>query len=84
MVEDKRVALSNGKELASYPFVTGSNHSKTDKEAITQRLEADGVDLIIILQLVDVKDETRYVPGSTMSGDGGFWGGFGYAAPIYD
>ena len=89
VVEDKLVALSKGKGVASYTFVTGSNLSKTDKEAITQRLKADGVDLIVIMRLVDVKDETRYVPGSTMSGYGGmpgyggYWGGYGYAAPIY-
>ena len=88
VVEDKLVALSKGKGIPSYTFVTGSNLSQTDKEAITQRLKADGVDLIVIMRLVDVKDETRYVPGSTMSGYGGmgyggYWGGYGYAAPIY-
>jgi hypothetical protein len=89
VVEDKLVALSKGKGVASYTFVTGSNLSKTDKETITQRLKADGVDLIVIMRLVDVKDETRYVPGSTMNGYGGmpgyggYWRGYGYVAPIY-
>jgi len=89
VVEDKLVALSKGKGLASYTFVTGSNLSKTDKEAITQRLKADGIDLIVIMRLVDVKDETRYVPGSAMNsyggipGYGGYWRGYSYAAPMY-
>jgi hypothetical protein len=89
VVEDKLVALSKGKGLASYTFVTGDNLSKTDKAAITQRLKADGVDLIVIMHLLDVKEETRYVPGSSMSGYGGmpgyggYWGGYGYAAPVY-
>jgi hypothetical protein len=89
VIEDKLVALSKGKGLASYTFVTGSNLSKTGKEAITQRLKADNIDLIMIMRLVDVNEETRYVPGSAMnsyggmSGYGGYWGGYGYAAPIY-
>ncbi|MFZ2172047.1 MAG: hypothetical protein WAW61_20700, partial [Methylococcaceae bacterium] len=44
VVEDKLVALSKGKGVASYTFVTGDNLTKTDKEAITQRLKADGID----------------------------------------
>jgi hypothetical protein len=89
VVEDKLVALSNGKGLASYTFITGSNLTKTDKAAITQRLKADGTDLIVIMRLLDVKEESRYVPGSGTSGYGsmpgyaGYWGGYGYAAPIY-
>jgi len=89
IVEDKLVALSHGKGLASYSMVTGNNLSKTDQASITQRLKADGVDLIVIMRLVDVKEETRYVPGSSMSGYGGmpgyggYWGGYGYAAPMY-
>ena len=89
VVEDKLVALSHGKGLASYSMVTGNNLSKTDQASITQRLKADGVDLIVIMRLVDVKEETRYVPGSSMSGYGGmpgyggYWGGYGYAAPMY-
>ena len=89
VVEDKLVALSHGKGLASYSIVTGNNLSKTDQASITQRLKADGVDLIVIMRLVDVKEETRYVPGSSMSGYGGmpgyggYWGGYGYAAPMY-
>jgi len=83
VVEDKLVALSHGKGLASYSMVTGNNLSKTDQASITQRLKADGVDLIVIMRLVDVKEETRYVPGSSMPGYGGYWGGYGYAAPMY-
>jgi hypothetical protein len=83
VIEDKLVALSKGKGVASYTFVTGSNLTKTDKEAITQRLKADGIDLIVIMRLLDVKAETRYVPGSGMYGYGGYWGGYSYAAPMY-
>jgi len=89
VVEDKLVALSKGKGVASYSFITGSSLTKTDKAAITQRLKDDGTDLIVIMRLVDVKDETRYVPGSSMSGYGGipgyggYWRGYGYAAPMY-
>ena len=86
VVEDKLVALSNGKGIASYTFITGSN---LNKAAITQRLKADGTDLIVIMRLLDVKEESRYVPGSGtngyggMPGYGGYWGGYGYAAPMY-
>lgn len=89
VVEDKLVSLSKGKGVASYNFVTGSNLGKTDKAVITERLKADGTDLIVIMRLLDVKDETRYVPGSSMGGYvgmrgyGGYWGGYGYAAPMY-
>ena len=89
VVEDKLVALSNGKGIASYTFITGNNLTKTDKAAITQRLKADGTDLIVIMRLLDVKEESRYVPGSAMNdyggmpGYGGYWGGYGYAAPMY-
>ena len=89
VVEDRLVALSNGKGLASYNIITGNNLPKTDKTAISQRLKADGVDLIVMMGLVDVREETRYVPGSFESGYGGmrryggYWGGYGYAAPVY-
>ena len=66
VVEDKLVALSKGKGVASYTFITGSNLTKNDKEAIAKRLKADGVDLVVIMRLLDVKAETRYVPGSGM------------------
>ena len=83
------MALSKGKGVASYTFVTGSNLTKADKAGITQRLKADGIDLIVIMHLLDVKEETRYVPGSAMPGYvgvpgyGGYWSGYGYAAPMY-
>jgi hypothetical protein len=89
VIEDELVALSKGKGVASYTFVTGSNLTKTDKAGITQRLKADGIDLIVIMHLLDVKEETRYVPGSAMPGYagvpgyGGYWSGYGYAAPMY-
>jgi hypothetical protein len=89
VIEDELVALSKGKGVASYTFVTGSNLTKTDKAGITQRLKADGIDLIVIMHLLDVKEEIRYVPGSAMPGYagvpgyGGYWGGYGYAAPMY-
>jgi hypothetical protein len=89
VVEDKLVALSNGKGVASYTFVKGGNLTKTDKAGITQRLKADGTDLIVIMRLLDVKEETRYIPGSGMNGYGGmpgyggYWGGYSYAAPMY-
>jgi hypothetical protein len=88
VIEDKMVALSKGKGLASYAFVTGSSLTKTDKAGITQRLKADGTDLIVIMRLLDVTEETRYVPSSAMNGYGGmryggYWGGYSYAAPMY-
>jgi hypothetical protein len=92
-VEDKLVALSKGKGFASYPFITGNNLTKTDKDAITQKIKTDGTDLVVIMGLKDVKEETRYVQGSQTNAyggmygyggmGGGYWGGYNYAAPMY-
>lgn len=83
VMEDKLVTLSKGKGVPSYTFVTGSNLTDTDKAAISKRLKTDGIDLIVIMRLLDIKEETRYVPGSAMPGYGGYWGGYRYAAPMY-
>lgn len=90
VVEDKLVSLSKGKGVASYAYLTGSDPAKMDKADIEKRVKADGFNLVVIMRLLDVKQETRYVPGSGemygyngMSGYGGYWGGYSYAAPMY-
>jgi hypothetical protein len=92
IVEDKLVSLSKGKGVASYTFLKDANLDKSEKANLTGQLKVDGFDLIVIMHLQDVKTETNYVAGSSaapmngyygMSGYGGYWGGYNYAAPMY-
>lgn len=89
VVEDKLASLANGKGLASYTFIQGSELSDSDKTAITQRLKAEGADLVVIMRLLDVEEETRFVPSSGMNAYGGapgymgYWAVYSHAAPMY-
>lgn len=88
MMEDKLVALSKGKGIPSSTFITGSNLTENDKAAFDQKFKSDGIDLVVIMRLKDVKEEPRYVPGTQTYGGyggmgGGYWGGYNYAAPMY-
>ena len=56
-----------------------------NKEMIEKMMEDNGVDGVLMLSLLDVKQGTRYVPGSGSYSPGGYYGGYyGYYSYSYN
>ena len=73
-----------GRQLASQGIKTFSsyrdlpNNKEADREAIIQRMTAEGCDSVIITQLVDTRSETVTSPGRVSGySSGGYYGGRG-------
>jgi hypothetical protein len=82
-VEQEIVKRSKGKAIPSYNYFQTSQ-IKGSEDAFTQKMMADGANIIIIMRLADQKTTQTYVPGTTYYGGGYGWGGYyGYAAPMY-
>jgi hypothetical protein len=80
-VEDQLVARMQGRGVASYSYLIDK---KLDSTTITTELKNDGFDAAIVVRLVNVDKETRYVPGTTYPGYyGGFGGYYGHAYGMY-
>ena len=93
MVETELVNAFRGRganaQASHEIFPAGYLNKNTTKEDIQQKLEAAGADGLLTVALLDVKDETYYVPGTTSYApypSYGSWGGFyGYYGPtMYD
>jgi hypothetical protein len=63
VVEDDMAARFPGKAVQSYK-VLGDDELKGDEDMYNQKLKAAGFDGVVVMQLVDVNKQTRYVPGS--------------------
>ena len=76
VAEDQLVALLNGKGVASYNyFASGIPENKEDE--IRQKLKDEGFDGAIVMRLIDVDKDVKYVPGSFNTFPvyyGRFWG----------
>lgn len=88
MMEGQLVALSKGKGIPSNTLVKGNALTENNRAAFDQTIKSEGVDLVVLIRLKDVKEEPRYVPNTEMHGGvgglgGGYWGAYYYAAPIY-
>lgn len=87
MMENQLVDMSKGKGIASHTVIKSRGVTENDRAAFDQEIRADGVDLVVIMRLKDIKEEPRYVPGTQTLGGypgiGGYWGYYNYAAPIY-
>ncbi len=58
-------------------FLVGDVIKKENAQMIDEMFKKREVDAVIILSLLKIKDETRYVQGSTMPyGPGGYYGGY--------
>jgi len=77
-VEDKIVALYPGKGVQSY-VVFGLTELKEDESFYASRLKNEGYDGVVVMRLVKVDNDTRYVPGTYPSYYAGWRGYYGYA-----
>jgi len=80
--EDKMAALNPGKAIPSYK-IFGAGELKENDDYYAQKLKGEGYDGIIVLRLLKVDKDTRYVPGTypTYYGTwrgyyGAAWGGY--------
>jgi hypothetical protein len=64
LVEDDMAARFPGKAVQSYK-VLGDGELKDDDDMYNQKLKAAGFDGVVVMQLVDVNKQTRYVPGTS-------------------
>lgn len=88
MMENQLVDMSKGKGIASHTFIKSRGVTENDKAAFDRQIRSDGIDLVVIMRLKDIKEEPRYVPSTQTYGGypgigGGYWGYYNYAAPIY-
>jgi hypothetical protein len=88
MMENHLVDMSKGKGIASSTFTKGRGITEKDRGQLDQKIRSDGIDLVVIMRLKDVKEEPRYVPNTETYGGHpgigtGYWGYYNYVAPIY-
>ena len=57
-------------------FLVPSVVSKDNAKVIDKMFKDRGVDAVLILSILKVKDETRYVQGNTPYGPGAYYGGY--------
>ena len=80
IAEDRLVAQSNGRGLASYSFFTPGD---TSEASMTQQLMNGGFDGIVEMRLTDVEKQTNYTSSTSGGWYGGYYGGYGYGAPMH-
>ncbi|MFL9483686.1 hypothetical protein ACI6Q2_12975 [Chitinophagaceae bacterium LWZ2-11] len=81
--EDQMTALYPGKAVQSY-MIFGTKELEQGKEDYyAKKLTADGYDGVVLLSLIRVEKEQRYVPGSYPSYYGTWWGYYGHAWGTY-
>ena len=61
--EDELSEMLKGKGVPSYSYLT-MDPKPENRDAIKQMLEQDGFDAAMVLRLVDVDKDVKYVPGS--------------------
>lgn len=61
--EDHMASLYPGKAIQSY-IEFGSEELKENEDVYNQKLKAEGYDGVVVMRLVNVEKNTRYVPGS--------------------
>lgn len=81
-VEDQMAALYPGKAVPSYSVFSNKALDKSDDE-YKKLLQSSGYDGIVIMRLVNVEQEKRYVPGTYPTYYGTWWGYYRYAWPMY-
>ncbi|KAI9452609.1 hypothetical protein F5148DRAFT_1289528 [Russula earlei] len=80
--EDQMAALYPGKAVPSYS-VLGSKELTDPEDVYKQRFQQQGYDGVVILRLVNVDKEQRYVPGTYPAYYGSWWGYYRYAWPTF-
>lgn len=80
--EDQLASMYPGKAVQSY-VVFGSEELKGSEESYQQRLKSDGYDGVVIMRMVKVEKDQRYVRGNYPPYYGSWWGYYRYAWPLY-
>ena len=81
IAEDRLVAQSNGRGVASYSFFMPGD---TSEASMSEQLTKGGFDGIVEMRLTDVEKQTNYTSSSYGGGwYGGYYGGYGYGAPMH-
>lgn len=81
-VEDQMAAMYPGKAVQSY-VIFGITELKENEDAYAQKLKGEGYDGVVVMRLVKVDKDSRYVPGSYPAYYGTWRGYYGYAWPNY-
>ena len=83
IAEDRMVKFLNGRGVTSYTYL-GPDVERINAEGMNDRMIQDGIDGVLIMRLVDRKQEQTYVPGTVYpSYYGSPYGYYGYAYPMY-
>jgi hypothetical protein len=75
VVEDKMLKRLKGKGVASYSYFNDNDITEEKAANFKEKLKQDGFDGALVMRLVNVNNETSYVPGT--SGFPDYYGGFG-------
>lgn len=75
--EDKMITYLGGKGVVSYPFLT-KEVKPEDREMVKQKLKEEGYDGVVIMRLLDVDKEVKYVHGTMATFPPYYRGFFGY------
>ena len=82
--EDQLCALLKGKGVPSYSYLT-KDIKEENEESIREKIKSEGFDGVIIMRLVDVDKELKWVPGQYPPYYGRFWGYYWYSwGAFYD
>ncbi|ULQ51614.1 hypothetical protein [Flavihumibacter fluvii] len=75
LVEDQLVARTKGKGVASYSYFTDKEVTEAKASGFKDKLITEGFDGAIVMRLINVDEETNYVPGGSSFPP--YYGGFG-------
>jgi hypothetical protein len=83
--EDKLAAMLNGKGVPSYLNYLTRDIKKDDESTLTKKMQSEGFDGAVIMRLVDVEKDERWVQGSYPPTYNRFWGYYwNYSNAFYD
>ena len=83
IVEDQLVQRFGGRGVASYTIIPPALLSKEREDALKTKLKEGGFTHILLMHLLDVSQETRYVPGNNTGYYGSYGGYYGFGVGYY-
>lgn len=83
IAEDHMEKFMNGHGIPSYKYL-GPDQERINDAGMSEKMQKDGIDGVLIMHLANKETQQTYVPGTTTMGYyGGAWGYYGYAYPMY-
>ena len=81
ITEDKMVAASKVPAVQSYNYLKPGELAKEDSGQVKAKLQSDGFDGVVLMQLTTIEKDQNYVPGTTTYG--GWYGHYRYSGGMY-